>query len=478
MIPLLLVAVAAYGFSYNPFQGSSLPSSIDITLTKPWSSGDFHIAADGSVSIDKSDTEALNIDTTGAYSPADYPPWYSVIPYELIQDFDTLTDFTIGGSPTVAEINRTTYHEGDGSLSITTSGSNCTIDFSLGSRRFYGKADGLLRFYLPASSNYTSLTLYLGTTPAWTAGTWTYATIQGYEGVRDQATFKTGWNNLLFNRASFSGGTPTLLDDPTNVFTTARITIVANKGPIYIDSLLFGGPSKPKVLVMFDDGQSDIFQVNDSVFGSGKSAFDYMRDKKIKATEYIVPNVVGNSGYLTLAQIQALYNAGWDIANHTNTHITFTSSTDEEITAELAACDAFLEENGWHRGRKHVAYPTGAFTLDTHPALVRSLGYYTCRSIQTYPQNTQYNPTDLFNFWAHGVNSTISAVNVTDKIDAAVSAGRMFALYVHGLNAVEDATFWDPAKFKTVIDHIATLRDAGTIDVLTISEWYNRLNVQ
>lgn len=404
--------------------------------------------------------------------------YYAISPYTLLQDFDSLTGFTIGGTPTVAEIDTTIYKEGTGSLKITASASAATVDFTASPGLRFSTTNpiyGLLRIYLPVGSNATSVLVYLSTSAGFGAGTWTSATPLAYEGVRAQAAFKSGWNNLLLTRSSFTGGTPTLLDSAANSFTTIRVRVDANKGPVHFDALYIGGPSRPKALVMFDDAHESILTVNSAVFGTGKSAFDYMRDNNIKGTLYVASDLINTAGYLTTAQVNTLYAAGWDIANHTKTHTTISALTNEQIASELEACDTFLATNGWNRASKHFAYPTGAFTLDSNPAFINSLGYKTARSIQATLLNTQYKPDNMHHLWAKGVGTGITAANMTAKVDEAIAQGRMFAAYIHGLNATETSYFWDPAKFKTLVDYLVTKRTAGQIDIQTISEWYNGL---
>ncbi len=60
-----------------------------------------------------------------------------------------------------------------------------------------------------------------------------------------------------------------------------------------------------------------------------------MEQYGIKGTVYIVPEWIGSPGYLTLAQLTALHNAGWTIANHSWDHPALPSLTTTQITTEL-----------------------------------------------------------------------------------------------------------------------------------------------
>jgi peptidoglycan/xylan/chitin deacetylase (PgdA/CDA1 family) len=412
------------------------------------------------------------------FSRIEMPKSHTSKEYTLIQDFDTLGELTIGGTPTIGEISTERFLTGTASCKISAAaGGPATVDFSLPNIQF-GRINpvcGVLKTFLPDGSNITALSIYLSTDPNFGAGTWVSATINNNEGVRDQVTFKSGWNNILFNRSSFTGGTPTLLDNYANIFKVVRIRVEASKGPIYYDSFHFGGPCRAKVLVMFDDAHKSIMEVNDSVFGTGKSAFDYMMDRGIKGTIYVASDLTNTADTLTTQQLRTAYNAGWDLANHTKTHVNVTTITEAQIIEEVNACDLFLLSNGFTKARKHFAYPTGAFTLDVHPTLFKNLGFLTARSIQGTLLNTQFNTENLHYLWAKGVGSTVTAANITDKIDEAIKNGQMFGTYIHQLGTPETSYIWDPAKLKTVIDHIVTKRNQGLLDVVTVSEWYNGL---
>lgn len=408
------------------------------------------------------------------------PTYYCRKQPTLLQDFDTLGDFTTAGTGAAFSIDTTYTRTGSGSLKMTAGTAATTADFALPSLTFGRQREPtlLLRVYCPAGATYTSVLVYLSTSAGFGAGTWCSATKNVYEGIRDQTAFKSGWNNLLLRRSDFAGGTPTVLDSSANVFVICRVRLEANKGIMYFDSLYVDTVFRPKVCVMFDDGHESIF-TDDAAYGSGVSAFEYMTSKGIPGTLYLQGDLLDQSGYLTSAQVNALYAAGWDIGNHTYSGPVVQGLADATLDSELDQCDAVLAANGWERGRKHFAYPTGAFTLDTDPARLAARGFYTARTIQATLTNTAFDPDNIRHLWAKGINngnSLLSAATMTGAVDTAITAGRTFMTYLHALGAdTGNGYTWPHADFKTLIDHIARKRDLGLCDPVTISQWYDGL---
>lgn len=398
----------------------------------------------------------------------------------LLQDFSSLTGLTNAGSGATFLISTDYVHTGAASLKVTAGAAAATCDFTLPNLTFGRQREPtfLLRYNSPSDASLSSVLLYLSTTAGFSAGTWTSATLTQYDGVRSQATYKSGWNSTLVKRSSFAGGTPAVLDNPSSVFTTCRVRIEANRGPIYWDALYVDVVFRPVAMVMFDDGHASLF-TDDVAYGSGVNAFEYMQSLGLSGTMYLDTSLLDQAGYVTTAQVQSLYDAGWDIGNHTHGSLTVEGASDAALDSALNQCDAMLASHAWERGRKHFAYPTGAFTLDTDPARLRSRGFYTARSIQATLLNTPYAPDNLHHLWAKGINSGASLLSVatmTAKVDEAIQTGRMFGAYIHALGADSGNGYtWPHASFKALIDYIHAKSKAGLIDCTTISQWYDGL---
>ena len=408
----------------------------------------------------------------------------------LVQDFSSLTGLTIGGNPTQASISSAHTTVGAGSLLLEASGSAvATVDFTIPTTYFTPDqpVGFLLKCFEPTTWNGSSILMYCSSTSVFTGGTWASGTLLPQDGLQDQATFRTGWNFVRATRATFTGGTPSALDNPATGFTTIRLRLEIGRGPIYLDSLYLVGAGNPIIQIQFDDGADNLVTTNattDSVFGSGISPAAYLRSLGLKATVNLVSNYVNVAGsvpgYMSPAQLDVLYSTyGWDIANHTRTHTALTSLSDAQTIAELAHCDSLLQTYGWERGRGHFVYPTGAFTVDYHPAFIQSLGFKSARSIQTVLKNDSFNPVNMYNWWLQGTSvgaGAASSAALNSFIDATITAGGMQGVYFHSLGPADvSTTTWSYVNFKAVVDHIYALQKQGLCTVKTVSEWYNGL---
>ncbi len=224
-------------------------------------------------------------------------------------------------------------------------------------------------------------------------------------------------------------------------------------------------------MIWFDRALDDLMVVNASVFGTGHSPYSYMRSLGIRGTILLQGSLLDTANYLTTAQINTAYDANWDVASRGYIGRVWETSTDVEITNDVNQNRSLLESNGWTRAKNILGYSEGKFTLDDNATLAESIGVDMCRKQNTLT-NTQYMPTNLYDIDSmYAVNTGVSAADVTAQIDNAIAERRMFSFHVRALNTPETSTQWDPAKFKTVIDHLWTKMVRGEIDVDTASQW-------
>jgi len=146
-----------------------------------------------------------------------------------------------------------------------------------------------------------------------------------------------------------------------------RQTLVLIRGVEFITSQTHPG----MVSLAFDDGRSDTYT----------RALPLMQALGLVGTAYIVPAQLGQEGFMTEQQVEALHQAGWAIAGH-NEH-DLTQLEPSLVALELAATFGFLTSRGY-RGAAHYAYPGGG-----HNRWVRELvaHYFTTgRTIDAHAQ--------------------------------------------------------------------------------------------
>jgi hypothetical protein len=123
-----------------------------------------------------------------------------------------------------------------------------------------------------------------------------------------------------------------------------------------IDSLLSNAKGRPTVLITFDDIRP----------GQYTEAFSYMQARGLRGSFYVPTSLVGGTNRLTLAQLQEMDAAGWDMAldgTNDDTAMTTRASPDACVT-ELQSMQEWLSTNGLsQRAKDHICYPNGTYQV-------------------------------------------------------------------------------------------------------------------
>jgi peptidoglycan/xylan/chitin deacetylase (PgdA/CDA1 family) len=121
------------------------------------------------------------------------------------------------------------------------------------------------------------------------------------------------------------------------------------------------------VSLTFDDGLS-----NQTL------AAQSMQNYGMRGTFYVVSGRVGNSGVLSISQMQSMQAAGHEIAGHTKTHVNLPSLSYSQQQAEICGDKAALENMGLRID--NFAYPFGAYNSSSIE-IARNCGYDTARTV-------------------------------------------------------------------------------------------------
>jgi len=127
------------------------------------------------------------------------------------------------------------------------------------------------------------------------------------------------------------------------------------------------GAAQTIVSLTFDDG------LNQSL------VLDMLLAHNMKATFYVNSNLIGSGGgYLTKAELDALFTYGNEIGGHTINHVDLATLSDAQQQA--AICDDMQTLNNWYPGQIHsFAYPYASIGPDTQSILAAG-----CPGVGTY----------------------------------------------------------------------------------------------
>jgi peptidoglycan/xylan/chitin deacetylase (PgdA/CDA1 family) len=200
-------------------------------------------------------------------------------------------------------------------------------------------------------------------------------------------------------------------------------------------------PSLPlgNVALAFDDG-------NDTDY---TEAYAYMQPHGLIGTSFITSDFIGGVGQLTVAMMTEMYNAGWDMANHTKTHPTLSDLTEAQQEAEFIACRDALNGWGFSRGSRIVGYTPGD-NADTLVAMANS-GMWASKT-----EGLTYNP---YGYWIPAFQVIVhydwTLSEILALMDTNIVTNKTnVRLYFHKICIGAGGIDIETAKFQGIIDHI------------------------
>jgi uncharacterized repeat protein (TIGR02543 family) len=291
-----------------------------------------------------------------------------------------------------------------------------------------------------------------------------------------------------YNAAAFAS---TNLDGQHYILVRQAATATAPAGQPEI--LIFkAGSGQGRVLFTFDDGWQ----------GQSTNAFPILAAAGFKATAYVNKDSVywdPDGNFVSEADLNSLYSAGWDIASHTTNHAALGSGPDwQGITYDnpagwalnyLANQDwlesATATKNSWIRGARHVNYPGGLLSAQLITYL-KGIGALTGRTSTWGMQNsTGIGGDDFFNLKVVAIDNSDPWYlnNAKVALDNAVLDGTTVIFMIHRVEpdlnstptALRGITLLS-ATFSEIVAYASTYVKAGQLSVMTISEWYALLN--
>lgn len=376
----------------------------------------------------------------------------------ILEDFETLSGWTVGAGS--AELDSVHVKHGSNGVKLTSTNAVTAYMTKTISIDFSDKEYITLWFYVWDQSSYTTTTLIYISSTTNLSSNMGYSIPSGFVKV-----FQNGWNKLVLTKSMFtaSGG-----ESWSNLMIRLRVRVaspVGGSSSVTFDSLSYGEYKKPQILITFDDGRKTDYT----------EAYSYMKSKGLKATCFVpMANVGADGTYMTLADLNELYSVGWDIGNHSYNHTDLTTLSIVDAEAELQDEINALEGAGFKRASHMLAWPFSAVSADAITAC-NNVGILCGRTGLNYLQPTIADlPLTLRRV---SVDNTMSIATLTAKIDEAISRGVTAIYNFHRiLDPATESTEVLPATFQGFIDYVVSKKDSGLIDVVTISEWYNKVN--
>jgi len=219
---------------------------------------------------------------------------------------------------------------------------------------------------------------------------------------------------------------------------------------------------RPMVTFVFDDGSDDDYQRMLPMFRN--------RPVPVPGVSAVIRNKINVTNYMKRSEIQALIDAGWEIASHSLTHPKLTTITRDQKIKEIKWSQAQLKDMGITT--TSFVYPTG-----DNDEIVRSVTASFYRAGLAVGQGINDEvPSDLFNIRRISLGSWTPTYKNTLEwykscVDSAIANNTWLIFVVHPYAAEHTAT-QDQYLMQT-IDYI---QEKG-VAVVTVSQALDYMGV-
>lgn len=383
-------------------------------------------------------TNAIFAEDTLKYSRGLHTP----IPakFSFFDDLDSgFSDFYSNG--TVAHDN-TDFINGAGSLKITTdgAGSLCGAEKTISSTDL---TDKVLRIYVK-SDNWAKL--FLGATLILSSDSGTWNDFY-FLHIKDVITSPPDgdWIEIFisFDMLQVNGSPDISAINSIILRTTDDNTATAVN--LWFDAFAaFDEPAEGMVSICFDDGYES----------SLDNGLPVLEAHGFRATWFIIPEVLGQSTYMTQADIDTLHRKGHEIGGHGATNLVDLEGSDgiEAVDSYLQYVKEWCVEHGY-RGQELFAYPNGAHNDEVADTVLRyfSLGRGLSAGMAS---PAGFNPRVVH---ARTIANTTTTGELQTEIDNAIANKKWLVLTFHRIVTTPSVeTEYSIANLTTVMSYLAS----------------------
>lgn len=263
------------------------------------------------------------------------------------------------------------------------------------------------------------------------------------------------WMPLTFAHAAVTG-TPNRA-----AIDTIKVKVLANaSGSVQLNlNAVYTRPDASSVFpngvvsIVFDDGHDDQF----SQAAPSMDAYGF------PGTAFVIADLIGSAGKMTVAQLQELQNLhGWEVAGHAYTfadHQTqFPNLSLSDLDTDLAGMRKWLSDNGFGN-RAHIAYPGGQYNATVAAEITKY--FASARTLGGAATPTTWPPADTRKITSlssiSGFAGGTSIATAQTHIDRAFTDKLWTILVFHHITsgAATATTECSRADFDTLMAYIA-----------------------
>jgi uncharacterized repeat protein (TIGR02543 family) len=257
---------------------------------------------------------------------------------------------------------------------------------------------------------------------------------------------------------------------PLGAQTVTIYHLIQGVGTLSIDNASLNtyvptGFNRSLVTLTFDDGYASTYT----------NGLPILQKYGFASTQFIITDLIGQTGYMTNAQIKSYYAAGDEIASHTVTHDDLTQETASQLKTEMTQSQATLQTDTG-TPVTDMAYPYGLYNAAAVSAT--QAVYSGARGVESgLNSKDNFNPYDLK---VEDVYTTTTTAQVADWVAQAQATNTWLVLVYHGVDADTtnpvDGDIYDVTPTE-LSDQLAAIQSSG-ITVETMSQALAEVNSQ
>lgn len=242
-------------------------------------------------------------------------------------------------------------------------------------------------------------------------------------------------------------------------------------------SITFGATSRPKIVMSYDAGYAGVRDYAVALHDT------YNIPGTVNVSRPQGGTYIDSAGFMTTADLQTLHGKGWAMGIRNGaTHDTFADLS--SLITEMSTARQWNTDRGLTRGADHCIFPVG-ITSQYSKAALQACGIRTGRTtLSSAPLIAPESGTnDMYSLPTCGLggtdtfNTNSTGIPVKTTIDRCIALGKSLIIYTHDIGAADTVAAGGISRndLNAILAYIASYRDAGQCDVMTINDWYDSL---
>jgi peptidoglycan/xylan/chitin deacetylase (PgdA/CDA1 family) len=265
-------------------------------------------------------------------------------------------------------------------------------------------------------------------------------------------------SHIIINRDQFQAGKGSPTWDKVKYFRVAFESKPGTRFTLSPKNLATYNGGHAIVTLWFDDGWEDAYT------NAYRIASEI--DPSIRGVVPIIPSAIDTDRYLSKKQLGLLRKGGWEIVNHSYSHLYLTELSDDKVKDEVQKAFSFISDYD-PEGAYHFTVPFSSANekildiLKENALSVRYLGG-TVDSV----------PFDRFNLGYKEVTNDTTFETVKEWIDEAIKNKKWLGLMFHRIeDPANDRYSYGTQEFKKIVYYLSLMK--SDIRTVTVTEAFD-----